>query len=595
MFRTGATPKGIGDKLILEFAMPSNKKHSRESSPRKESPKVETAKVETAKVETSKKQPELGPFGKRLLENLKNGPPGTSDETAIMQTFRSVPVDQLREVMGKGTPKEHAMLFSALPGRQIATVLGSLPASVLAPAEPPPAPPSPAGGPPASILQTTYQNDPYPPAQNDPNWTATFSQGNTVGITSPPPWEWVSVYDPTLEKEGSLNNPMAGVTGWVVAGNPPLSTADVWFVHPFGFDFQYYVVPDPQYESLLGPSNTGITPGTGNVDVEYNEATTVARTGIAGRKGLGLAAAKGVIGVETDQGLLPPSFQDLITDGTRIATFGRWIVDCGHNDFHTEIHAPLLIAVAKPAPSLPGVRGASQMTSVQILSRPYTVSQKFAEGNFVDHLLAEVGKVEASILGIRLSTRVEAHPNIFTTPYDGRPFIKLLVQPPVPKRGGMITPPQELMVSFHFTHRAGVAVRVYNAGNDTVGIIIVLGDLNAAKLPAKHDLTVQWSQLGDKYSYVIDALEITDLLAADTPAAFFLNRGILTDIYDPPNASSPLDNQNVAAPTPIDQVPAWAGLSEDDTQPFPIYGWLKVWWQDPQIVATGGFSPGTSS
>ena len=565
--------------------MPKNKKHSRESSRLRKFPKVEK----------SKERPELGPLGKRLLQNLKNAPPGTSDETTIMQTLNEVPVGQLRKLMGKGTPMEHTMLFGALPGRQIKAILGSLPPSVLAPAKPPVVPSSPAGGPPATILQTTYQNDPYPPAQNDPNWTSTFSGGNTVGISSPPPWEWVSVYDPTLEKEGSLNNPMVGVTGWVVAGDPPLSTADVWFVHPFGFDFQYYVVPDPQYENLLGPSNAGITPGTGSVDAEYNEATNVARAGTAGRKGLGLAAPKGVIGVETDQGLLPLSFQNQITDGTRIATFGRWIVDCGHNDFHTEIHAPLLIAVAKPAPPLAGSRGASQMTSLQIVSRPYTVSQKFSEGNFVDHLLAEVGKVEASILGIPLSTRVEAHPNIFTTPYDGRPFIKLLVQPPVPKRGGIVARPQQLMVSFHFTHRTGVAVRVYNAGNDTVGIMIVLGDLNPAILPAKHDLTVQWSQLGDKYSYVIDALEIIDLLGADTPAAYFLNRGILTDIYDPPNAVSPLDNQNVAASMPIDQVQAWAGLSEDDTQPFPIYGWLYVWWQDPEIVATGGVSPGISS
>jgi hypothetical protein len=47
------------------------------------------------------------------------------------------------------------------------------------------------------------------------------------------------------------------------------------------------------------------------------------------------------------------------------------------------------------------------------------------------------------------------------------------------------------MVSFHFTHRTGVAVRVFDAGNGTVGIIIVLGDLNPAPLPPKHDLTVQ--------------------------------------------------------------------------------------------------------
>ena len=82
----------------------------------------------------------------------------------------------------------------------------------------------------------------------------------------------------------------------------------------------------------------------------------------------------------------------------------------------------------------------------------------------------------------------------------------------------------------------------------------MLGDLNPASLPPKHDLTVQWAQLGSKYSYVIDALQIADILTLDIASAIILNRGILTDIYDPPSASSPLDNQNVAAPVGIDQI-----------------------------------------
>ncbi len=180
---------------------------------------------------------------------------------------------------------------------------------------------------------------------------------------------------------------MVGLTGWVV--QPGLSNGDVWFVHPFGFDFEFYIVPDPQYEGLLAASNTGVTPGTGAQDSDYFSANGAAHN-------IGLAAPKGVLGVETDQGLLPPAFRNLLVPGARVATFGRWIVDCGHDDFHTEIHAPLLMAVATPSPPPAGVRGASEMTSLQIMSRPYTVSQKFDEGNFIDHLLAEVAKVETT-------------------------------------------------------------------------------------------------------------------------------------------------------------------------------------------------------
>jgi hypothetical protein len=523
------------------------------------------------------KNPPIGLFGKTLLERLKTAPPGTSDETILIETLRSVPLDQVKAALNKAGPKERNLLFGALPGNQVKTILGSLPANVLAPDQPaaPSPPPAPTGGPPASILTTSYQNVPYPPAEKDPNWSATFTGGSTIGLTSPPPWEWVSVYDQSAEKEGSLDNPIVGLTGWVV--NPELSQGDVWFVHPFGFDFEFYIVPDPQYEGLLAASNTGVTPGTGAVDSDYSAANTTAHN-------IGLTAPKGVLGVETDQGLLPPLFRNLITNGARIATFGRWIVDCGHSDFHTEIHAPLLMALATPTSPPAGIRGASEMTSLQIMSRPYTVSQKFAEGNFIDHLLAEVAKVEATFLGIPMSFRVEAHPTIFTTPYGGRPFIKLLVQPPPLKHVDPTRPPPRPTVSYHFTHRAGVAIQVFNAGNGAVGIAIVLGDLNPATLPPKHDLTVQWSQLGAKYSYVIDALQIADILTLDILPAIILNRGILTDIYDVPSASSPLDNQNVAAPVGVDQLQSWAGLSEDDKQPFPIYGWLNVWWQEQEVV-----------
>lgn len=518
------------------------------------------------------KQPP-GLLSKTLYEALAAAPSGTPDRAIVMQALRSMSPQRLKAALAEASPQVRHQLFSAIPGDQIKSVLEALPADVLAPAAPPPAAPSPHGGPPASILQTTYTNMDYPPAATDANWAHDLSGGTTVKDLTSNTMEWVPVYDPSSEKEGALNRPAVGLTGWVVT--PSLSQGDVWFTHPFGFDWEFYVVPDPQFESLLAPSNTGVTPGSGAIDSDYNNATTHARTV------LGLPAPKGVLGVEIDQDLVPTGFRNAVTDGARIATFGRWIVDCGHPDFHTEIHPPLLTAVAKPVTRPPGVAGGAQMTSVQIMSRPYTVSQRFAEGNFVHHLLAEVGKVETTVFGIPLSWRVEAHPSVFTTPYEGRPYIKLLIKPPVPRDPIRA---QVLTVSYHFTHRHGVAVQVFDAGNDTVGVIIVLGDLNPAPLPPKHDLTVQWGDLGSEYSWIIDALQIADILTLQVLSAIILNRGILTDRYDAPSAASPLDNQNVAAGVSVNQLQAWAGQSEDDTQPFPIYGWLNVWWQNVGTV-----------
>jgi hypothetical protein len=55
-----------------------------------------------------------------------------------------------------------------------------------------------------------------------------------------------------------------------------------------------------------------------------------------------------VLGVEIDQDLVSQEFREWLTEGDRVAVFGRWIVDCGHDDFHAEIHPPLLMVAAKP-------------------------------------------------------------------------------------------------------------------------------------------------------------------------------------------------------------------------------------------------------
>jgi hypothetical protein len=524
------------------------------------------------------KKPGTGLFSKALMQNLKTMPPGTPGRSIVIESLRAVPPEKIKAALASASPKERNLLFGAVPADQVGALLGGVPDATLGPATPPPAAPSPVGGPPSSILTTTYQNVPFPAAAHDIDWSKKLTGGKTIhDVTFPPVYEWTPIYDQRFEKEGSLNNPAVGLTGWVVPAKNPggLSGGDVWFTHPFGFDWEYYIVPDPQYQSLLASTNTGTDPHTGQQsDRDYHDATQFARNVLK------MNAPAGVLGVEIDQGLVPPSFRNQVTAGARIATFGRWIVDSGHSDFHTEIHPPLLTAVAKPQPPIRGLAGAGERTHVDFMTRPYTVSQRFSEGNFVDHLIAEVVKVETTIFGIPLSFRVEAHPTVYTTPYDGRPFIKLLVKPPVPRNPVRA---QQLTVGFHFTYRGGVAVRVYDAGADTVGVIIVLGDLQPSTLPHKNDWNIPFGLLGTEEAFVVDALEVLDLLF-DPFGTYILGLGILTDLYDSPVASSPGDLQNVAGPVGIDQLAATAGLFEDDRQPFPLYGWLDVWWQDPQIV-----------
>jgi hypothetical protein len=102
---------------------------------------------------------------------------------------------------------------------------------------------------------------------------------------------------------------------------------------------------------------------------------------------------KGVLGLEIDQGMVPQAFRDMVTEKTRIAAFRHWIVRLRprrlpHGDplAAGACHGHRWTGAHKPA--------ASEMTSLQLWSRTYTVSQKCGDGNFAQHLLAEVVKVE---------------------------------------------------------------------------------------------------------------------------------------------------------------------------------------------------------
>jgi hypothetical protein len=529
--------------------MKGNKKMKRRSHLK---PTAETrSKVDSAK------EPLVQPVADHLVHQISLADPSVSEGQILVQALRSLTPDQLKSIVNSLPPEQLPSLFRAVPADCLKDFLWSLPIDVFRPKVATPSP-SPSTVAPRRILETPYSNPWYD--VSNPEWARNVCGRSTVGLTAPPKWEWVPVLEPQFERErwgGSL----VGLTGWVCQ-DPTLSNGDVPFTHPFGFDWEFFIVPDEQYENLLAPGNTGprVPPGG-----EYRDATRYAR------ETLGLEARAGVLGLETDQDLVPASFRDWVKDRNRVAAFGRWITDCGHDDFHSEMHAPLLMAVAKPV---------SFGTSVRIVSRPYTVSQQFEEGHFGQHLVAEVAKVVATnFLGFPLSWRVEAHPRVFTEPYDPPVIIVLFVRPPSARP----SPTDTLTLGFHFTHRSGVAVRVFEAGTDTVGVIIVLGiDQRPAPLPPNPGWNIsidELNRLDPGHGGLYEDIFIAELFL-NPIAAWILSRGILTDRYDAPIASSPRDNENIALGVQLDALrDPTIGAAEDNDQPFPIYGWLNVGWQ----------------
>ena len=195
------------------------------------------------------------------------------------------------------------------------------------------------------ILDTRY---PAPPPRSG-EWARAICHGRTwePDISQPaiPRYEWMPILDPGKEVHGNkIKESITGVSGVAVLPpelpeDYPLSEADVPFVHPFGFDFEFFVVPDAPYTSLLAPSNRA--PKNNEDGRDYFFALKHAKEDL----GLEANAIAGVLGVEIEQCLVPEPYR--LQDGDRVAIFGRWIVDAGHKDFYSEIHPPLLLASAR--------------------------------------------------------------------------------------------------------------------------------------------------------------------------------------------------------------------------------------------------------
>jgi hypothetical protein len=224
--------------------------------------------------------------------------------------------------------------------------------------------------------------------------------------------------------------------------------------HPFGFDYDASIAPDPAYVQLLSPGNVesthldlskdstgqtalggfegevypflhataGVNMGWCSPDFNPNHRCksdaecggSSKCEGIVSGFGLNPGDLHGTLGLETDHDLLPESYQP--QDQDRGAIFGRWIVDCGHGDdgsvpgWHTEIHPPLLIASGRSTGSgFFGANCSDEQTCSSVIGRPYLVSQNFGDGAIAKHMENEGEKLGCHLAtGPAISAAIEA-------------------------------------------------------------------------------------------------------------------------------------------------------------------------------------------
>jgi hypothetical protein len=464
-------------------------------------------------------------------------------------------------------------------------------------------PPAPVLVAPREILEINWTNPAPPDAVQD--WATQIVGGTkTFPTDGGPNYEWLQVLDPQNEYD---DDPV-GATGWVVL--PEWSAADFPFSHPFGYDFEFSLaldVPRPDhpgdsnYLALLAPGNS--------VDTKESKRA----------EGFGLPSD--VLGVEMDGGLVPSDA--LPHEGDRVAVFGRWIIDTGHYHgapspetpapgFRTEIHPPLLMASANTRPSTtPSGFG---VTRAVFTSRPYLVGQTFGrlesvdkdgiddDGAFNPHMHSEVAKVLED-----RSFSLEAHPKIKSQSFRSAHLFHFIVRPPAPPPpvhhgvidGIVAQLAPHLVISFNFTVRTGCSVEVTSDGA-AVNVFVAMNGtgyvppalpVRSARVWTREDL----ERLNSDSKSAFDTADMyanLKLLLGPLGLTFGSLDGVETDTYDTFNAPVLHENGAVSKASPM-TIPAGQGISTDNSQPFPITGWIEAEWQatEPTVLAA---DPGTT-
>jgi len=437
------------------------------------------------------------------------------------------------------------------------------------------------------ILLTDQVNPPGPHAGT--GWAAGVCGGHAwlwdKGVHLSPRYEWTPVLGDESEPQ------IVASSGWAVKSG--LSSQDVPFTHifipvpgsaPRWGDAEFMIAPDSSYQSLLVNGNLNTTNPASEFFQGWLEANEIK----------GADTSSGVLGVETDQYLLPGPYRP--KHGDRVAVFGRWIVDCGHTDFHAEIHPPLLTARAwntnnfsqcgnDSAPNVNGVPFGS-VTCMRVIGRPYLDSQEFGDGSLPTHIIKELGKVACPGVPLPCIFQMSAIAHVLPKPFSDLQLMTLDVRPP-PSH----VPGDQLIVQYHFTVRPGVAVLLTRTGTDGVRVYVIMrADQYTQPQPKCHIVKIDPYLVskafdpttGISFGTVINVV-FPGLFGSDPIRTAVLNRGIEAKFCDAPAAVSKSD-------TAIHQVlydsvgQNRPEFSVDKSQPFPVYGFLNIGWAHPLEV-----------
>jgi hypothetical protein len=158
------------------------------------------------------------------------------------------------------------------------------------------------------------------------------------------------------------------------------SGGDLSFDHPFSTDFTFDVRLDQPYWPLARQLGSG-TPEVGEHELHMELEVGQLLHALPQRKGPAEGEPWDLLPQEQTNPLTPTLNMQahehleaayIPHEGDRIAARGRWIIDCGHNDFHAELHPITFMAF--------GHAVGAKATVVHVLSNPYRVTQLYGFG-----------------------------------------------------------------------------------------------------------------------------------------------------------------------------------------------------------------------
>jgi len=159
------------------------------------------------------------------------------------------------------------------------------------------------------------------------------------------------------------------------------SGGDLSIDHPFSTDFTFDVALDEPYWPLAKILGSGEPEGGGAHELHMELEVGQLLHALPQLKGPAEGEPWGLLPSEQTNPLTPTldmqAHENLEAgyiphEGDRIAARGRWIIDCGHNDFHAELHPITFMAF--------GHAVSSKATVVHVLSNPYRVTELYGFG-----------------------------------------------------------------------------------------------------------------------------------------------------------------------------------------------------------------------